>query len=207
MRAVSTPAPSLVRVVTAAERHAFVELPYRLYAGSPHWIPPLRRGEHRRLDRAHNPFLEHAEMALWLATSGGQVVGRIAAVVNALHDQVHRDRVTWFGFLEATDASVVRLLLAQVEAWGRDRGSRVVRGPANPSLNESAGLLVDAFDVDPAVLMPYNPPTYPGLVEAAGYSKLKDLWAWDLDILEPRLDRIIRVAERVRRRGASRFVR
>ena len=196
----STPAASLVRVVTAAERREFVELPYRLYAGSPHWIPPLRRDEHRRLDRAHNPFLEHAEMALWLATSGGQVVGRIAAVVDALHDEVHRDAVTWFGFLEATDASVVRLLLAAVEEWGRERGSRVVRGPANPSLNENAGLLVDAFDVDPCVLMPYNPPTYPGFVEAAGYAKVKDLWAWDLDILEPRLNRIIRVAERVRRR-------
>lgn len=190
----------VVRVSTPRQRREFVELPYALYAGDPHWVPPLRRDERRRLDPAHNPFLDHAEMHLWLAIAGGRVVGRVAAISDRLHDEVHGERVTWFGFFEATDRDVARQLLGTVERWARDRGSAVVRGPANPSLNESAGLLIDAFDLDPYVLMPYNPPTYPGFVEGAGYARIKDLWAWDFDPEVADLDRIGRLADRVRRR-------
>jgi hypothetical protein len=49
-------------------------------------------------------------------------------------------------------------------------------------LNESAGLLVDGFDSDPVVLMPHNPPEYASFVEAAGYRKAKDLYAWLYDL-------------------------
>ena len=91
----------------------------------------------------HNPFLEHAEMDLWLATEGGRTVGRIGAIDDRLHDETHDERVAWFGFFEADEAAAAALLAA-VEAWGRARGAAVVRGPANPSLNESAGLLIDA---------------------------------------------------------------
>ncbi len=190
----------VVGVSTPRQRRQFADLPYELYAGDPHWVPPLRRDERRRLDPAHNPFLDHAEMQLWLAIAGPRVVGRVAAISDRLHDEVHGERVTWFGFFEATNRDVARQLLGAVEQWGRDRGSPVVRGPANPSLNESAGLLIDAFDLDPYVLMPYNPPTYPGFVEGAGYTRVKDLWAWDLDPLAIDLGRITRVADRVRRR-------
>jgi hypothetical protein len=75
-----------------------------------------------------------------------------------------------------------------------------VRGPANPSLNESAGLLIDGFEEDPYVLMPYNPPQYAGFIEGAGYAKIKDLLAWSLDATQPLGDRITRLADRVKRR-------
>ncbi len=199
----SESAQPAVQIVPADRRRdvrAFIELPYRVYAGHPHWVPPLRRDEWRRLDRAHNPFLDHAEMQLFLAIEGGRVAGRVAAIIDRLHDETHGEAVVWFGFLEAESAEQVRRLLEAVEQWGRAREHRIVRGPANPSLNESAGLLIDAFDHDPYVLMPYNPPTYPAFVEGAGYRKVKDLWAWDIDLLNPAIDRVTRLAERVRRR-------
>jgi len=178
----------------------FVELPYAMYAGHPHWIPPLRRDEHRRLSPRHNPFLQHAEMELSLAMSNGRVTGRIAAIDDRLHNEKHGEPVTWFGFLEAEDAATAHALLAAVERRARARGSAAVRGPANPSLNESAGLLVDCFDEDPFVLMPYNPPAYPSFVEAAGYRKVKDLLAWHIDMSVPQPERITRLAARVARR-------
>jgi len=176
---------------------AFVELPYTLYAREPHFVPQLRRDEHRRLSPKHNPFLAHAEMQLWLARADGRVTGRIAAIDDRLHNEKHGERVTWFGFFEAVDADTARRLLAEVEAWGRARQARRVRGPANPSLNESAGLLVDAFDSDPYALMPYNPPPYAGYVEGAGYRKAKDLLAWDIDLTAPCPTRITKLAARV----------
>jgi GNAT superfamily N-acetyltransferase len=196
--------PDIVPVTTGRQVRQFVELPYSLYANYSHWVPPLRRDEHRRLSSRHNAFFQHAEMDLWLASSSGRVTGRIAAIEDGLHDSTHHEAVTWFGFLEADTAETAGALLASVEQRARDRGRIAVRGPANPSLNESAGLLVDGFDEDPCVLMPYNPPSYPLLVEAAGYRKVKDLFAWDLDLTVPLRARITRLATRVAgRHGVS----
>ena len=178
----------------------FVELPYELYAGDAHWVPPLRRDEHRRLTPRHNPFLAHAEMALFVATRNGRILGRVAAIDDRAHNEFHHEHLAWFGFFEAADGATGASLLSTVEAWARQRGCTAVRGPANPSLNESAGMLVHGFDTDPAVLMPYNPPIYGSYIEAAGYAKVKDLLAWDLDLTVPLGARIVRVAERARRR-------
>jgi hypothetical protein len=187
----------IVPVTTARQLRQFVDLPYSLYANHPHWVPPLRRDEHRRLSPAHNAFLQHAEMHLWLASSGGRRTGRIAAIEDRLHDATHREAVSWFGFLEADSVETAKALFAAVERHASERGRTAVRGPANPSLNESAGLLIDCFDEDPFVLMPYNPPSYPQFVEAAGYRKVKDLLAWRIDMSAPPPERITRLAARV----------
>jgi GNAT superfamily N-acetyltransferase len=191
--------PDIVSVSGPALIKEFVEFPYSLYAGHPHWVPPLRRDEYRRLTPKHNPFFEHGEIEMWLARDGGRVTGRIAAIHDRLHDATHHERATWFGFFEARDQATASVLLRTVEDRAKARGSAVVRGPANPSLNESAGLLIDCFDEDPSILMPYNGPEYPGYVEAEGYRKAKDLLAWDIPV-GPAPERIARVAERVSRR-------
>lgn len=193
--------PAVIPAVSTRHRRQFVELPYAMYAGDPRFVPPLRRDERRRFDPAHNPFLEHAEIVQWLAVDGDRVVGRIAAIDDRLHDEVHGPEVAWFGFFEARDAEVARDLLRVVEQHARERGRRLLRGPVNPSLHDSCGLLVDGFDDPPYALMPYNPPSYGAFIEAAGYRKAKDLYAWDVDVERPLARRVERLAERVRRRN------
>ena len=188
------------RVTSSRQLRRFVDLPYTLYESDPCWVPPLRRDELRRFDPKHNAFLEHATVTLWLAERNGRAVGRIAAIEDRLHDERHGGRTMWFGFFEATDADVAAVLLDEVERLARQRRCGCVRGPANPSMNESAGLLVDGFDTDPYILMPHNHPYYAALVEGAGYEKAKDLYAWDFDLAGSMPDRIVRMAERVRAR-------
>jgi GNAT superfamily N-acetyltransferase len=194
------PGVALVPVSTRALMRQFVELPYTLYRDQPHWVPPLRRDEHRRLSSVHNRFWDHARRDLWVAKSNERVTGRIAAIEDRLYNARHGEPVTWFGFFEAEDGNTALALLQAVERRGHEWGSRVVRGPVNPSLNESAGLLLDAFDQDPYVLMPYNLPSYPVFIEDAGYRKAKDLFAWDIDMGIPAPERITRVAARVAER-------
>jgi GNAT superfamily N-acetyltransferase len=198
------PGLRLSPVESRADRARFVEFPYALYAGTPHWVPPLRRDEYHRLSPRHNPFHDHADTRLWLASADGRVVGRIAAIDDRLHNATHRELVTWFGFFEAEDERIARALLQTVETHAAERGSTVVRGPANPSLNDSVGLLIDAFDQDPYVLMPYNPPQYARFIENAGYVKAKDLLAWDIDAAVPVGARVQRVSQRLAaRHGVS----
>lgn len=192
--------PDIVPATGARGIGQFIDLPYRLYANDPHWVPPLRRDERRRLSNA-NAFLAHADIRCWLAVSEGQVVGRIAAINDRLYDEAHARPVTWFGFFESRDDETAAALLATVEAHALARRSVAVYGPANPSLNESAGLLVEGFESDPYVLMPHNPAAYQGQIEAAGYVRLKDLFAWHIDLRLPLPDRMTRIADRVRRRN------
>src|SRR5262245_9880893 len=93
-----------------------------------------------------NPFFAHADVERLLAWRDGRVAGRIAAIDDRLHLAAHSDNAAMFGFFEADDAEAARALLGAVEAWATRRGRSAVRGPINPSLNESAGLLVDGFD-------------------------------------------------------------
>lgn len=187
-------------VGSRAELGEFVRYPFERYRDAPSWVPPLLAAEKRQLDPGKNPFHEHARVELSLARRAGEVVGRVAAIDDDNHNRTHGDELAFFGFFEAEDGEAAVALLARVEEWARAAGRRAVRGPANPSLNHSAGLLVDSFDSEPRVMMPYNPPDYPRYVQEAGYRKVKDLYAWIFERDWPVEERVGRLAARVRRR-------
>jgi len=94
-------------VASRRELTRFIKLPWRLYRNEPRWVPPLVSERRRFLDREKNPFFEHAEAEYFLAERGDEVVGRIAAISNRLHNQTHGDRVGFFGFFETIDDQAV----------------------------------------------------------------------------------------------------
>jgi GNAT superfamily N-acetyltransferase len=139
----------------------------------------LRRDVATLLSRAKNPFFEHAEAEYFIAQRGDEVVGRIAAISNRLHNETHGDQVGFFGFFECIDDQAVANALFEAAAnWCRARGHDVLRGPASFSVNDECGLLVDGFETPPALMMPHNPRYYIGLLERAGFIKAKDLWVY-----------------------------
>ena len=163
-------------VQSRADLAAFIDLPYRLHARDPVWVPPLRYDVSTTLSRTKNPFFEHAEAQYFLAEREGQVVGRIAATENRLHNETHEDRVGFWGWFECIDdQAVASALFDAADAWLRPRGLTVSRGPASFSVNDQIGLLIDGFETRPAFMMPHNPRYYAALVEGAGYVKAKDL--------------------------------
>ncbi len=190
-----------VRAVTRrSDLRRFIEYPFTRYRHDPYWVAPLLINEWQRFDPKKNPFLQHARIEPFLAERDGRVVGRIAAIDDDHHNATHRDDLAFFGFFEAADQQAARALLAAVESWARSLGRVLLRGPANPSMNDGSGFQIDAFDTVPFVMMPYNPPDYPRYVEAAGYGKVKDLYAWHFEDAPDLALRIIRLAERVERR-------
>ncbi|HEX7336187.1 MAG TPA: hypothetical protein VF252_03175, partial [Gemmatimonadales bacterium] len=162
-----------LRVRAARERRdlkRFIDLPYRLHARDPLWVPPLRRDVKALLSRTKNPFFEHAEAEYFIAMRDGETVGRIAAISNRLHNETHDDRVGFFGFFECVDdQAVADALLEAAAEWCRTLGHDVLRGPTSFSVNDECGLLVDGFDKPPALMMPHNPRYYVSLLERAGF--------------------------------------
>jgi GNAT superfamily N-acetyltransferase len=156
------------------------------------------------LSRTKNPFFEHAEAEYFIAERGSEVVGRIAAISNRLHNETHGDRVGFFGFFESVDQQeVADALFAAASDWFRARGHDVLRGPASFSVNDECGLLVQGFETPPALMMPHNPSYYIGLLERAGFAKAKDLWVYQGGSEEryvPVPERLARATELIRQR-------
>ena len=137
----------------------------------------------------------------------GRVVGRIAAIKNDAHNQLHQDHVGFYGFFESIDDRRPGIALFDAAArWLRERGLDTMRGPMNPSINDECGLLVDGFDTPPVVLMPHNPSYYVPLHERYGFQKAKDLIAfWGGGEAPPeRFMRASRIIARAPRRDPAR---
>jgi GNAT superfamily N-acetyltransferase len=180
----------------------FLRLPFRLYEGDGRWVPPLLSNERKMLDPARNPFYQHAEARHFIARRDGAAVGRISAIVNRLHNDVQKDRTGFWGYFESeNDPDIALELFDAAEGWLRGKGLDRSLGPVNPSINDPCGLLIDGFGWSPCVLMTYNPPFYPGLVERAGYAKSIDLLAWILLHDNLNRERIDRIASGIRTRS------
>lgn len=176
----------------------FIELPYRLYRNETHWVPPLRIAVKELLDKSKHPFYANAEMQLFLARRGGEVAGRIAAIINKAHNQFHGEQAGFFGFFDCVDdVTVADALLSRARQWTKERGATFLRGPVNPSTNYECGILVDGFDSDPMVMMTYNPPYYDQLLQKVGLRKAKDLLAYLSNANRIEMKKIDRVAEKV----------
>ena len=188
----------LVAVDSKTALNEFVELPFRICRNEAHWVPPLRIAVKELLDRKKHPFYANAEAEFFLARRDGEVVGRIAAIIDRAHNRFHGEQAGFFGFFECMDdVEVARLLLERARAWVRERGAAFLRGPVNPSTNYECGMLVEGFDLDPMVMMTWNPRYYPRLMEQVGLVKAKDLLAYLSNANTISMKKIERVADKV----------
>ena len=184
----------------------FIKSQWLFYKDDPNWVPPLIMDRKKLLDQKKNPFYQHAEMQLFVAEQDGKIVGRIAAIINHNHNVTHKDKVGFFGFFECiNDQGVATSLFTAAEQWLRERGMTDIRGPVNPSMNDESGLLVDGFDGPPVILMTYNPPYYGALIEGAGFSKAKDLYAYLIRQETYRSEKLLRLADRIKERNGITF--
>ena len=201
----STSSPVAVRpVVSRADRKAFVNLPFGLYAGDPNWVPPLKDEVHGLITPGKNPWFAHAEAAFFLAERSGKVVGRISAQIDRLVLEMPADQgggpgTGQWGMFEAADGDTAAALIAAAEAWLRQRGMTRATGPFSLSVWDEPGLLTSGHDHPPTVMMGHHSPSYEAWVEAAGYRSVKELYTYELDIrpdMPPLVQRIVQSGER-----------
>ncbi|MEJ2314256.1 MAG: N-acetyltransferase [Nitrospirota bacterium] len=173
----------------------FIRLPYSIYPKDGRYVPQLERELKKELSPRENPFFRHAEAKYFLAARDGRPAGRVAAVVNLLHNEFHGERAGFFGFFECReDPEEAAALLGAAAGELRRKGMEVMRGPMSFSTNEECGLLVEGFEHPPALMTPYNPPYYAGLLEGFGLRKAKDLYAFAYDIGGSLPEKMLRAA-------------
>jgi hypothetical protein len=183
----------VISVSTRRDRKRFFDFPWQLYRNDPNWVPPLRLNQLELLNYRKHPFYLTAEIQTFYAWRDGQVVGRIAAIVDHAHNKYYDERRGMFGFFESlNDYRVAQALFDSAGAWLRERGQTAIRGPANPSQNYEWGLLIDGFEQPPTFMMAYNPPYYSELIEQYGFGKAQDMYSfWGHAGMLEQLDRAL----------------
>jgi hypothetical protein len=171
-------------VVSAADRRAFVDLAWDVYKDDPAWIPPLKSEVHGLLNPKTNPWFGHAQAQLWLAERGGRAVGRISAQVDDLVQEHMTPGTGQWGMFEALEPEAAAALIAQAEQWLRGAGMTRALGPISLSIWDEPGLEIEGMGQAPTVMMGHHRPEYRGWIEAAGYTKARDLLTYELPIGE-----------------------
>jgi hypothetical protein len=140
-----TPAPVQIRpVTTRAERAAFIAVARRVYRDYPNWVPPMDVDVAKQIDPQRGAFFRHSTAVFYVAWRGPIAVGRIAAMRNERHLAAQADGAGFFGFFECEDNdATAAALLAVAESWLHSQGLAVARGPANFSIYDEAGVLVE----------------------------------------------------------------
>ena len=93
-------------VSTRRQRKVFLEFPWTLYRDDPNWIPPLRSDQKEMVGDARHPFYERNRSQTFLTYRGGEVCGRIAAILNVGHIEQYNDPRGFFGFFECRDEPI-----------------------------------------------------------------------------------------------------
>ncbi|MEZ5988079.1 MAG: hypothetical protein R3F30_02935 [Planctomycetota bacterium] len=188
-------ATRLVPIDGPRARKAFVDVPRRLLAHLPAYVPPLTGDQCRRLDPRRNlHVLDHAELAMWIAERDGRPVGRVSAAVDRELLQVEEVPTGVFGHWLAADDEAATVLAEAAEGFLRERGMARMRGPIELSTNHTCGLQVSHFDVVPMIDMNQHPEGQEALLLARGLTKAKDLFAIRLDAHKGNLDDLDRIA-------------
>ena len=145
----------------------FVDLPYRLYAGHPQWVPPLRRDVAGTMNRGRHPFYERADAEFFVALRDGRVTGRIAALENRPFNSYHGTREADFYFFDCeNDPESAAALFERVFEWARERKLERLVGPKGFSPLDGYGILVEGFEHRQLMMMMnYNHPYYVPLLE------------------------------------------
>ncbi|MBU1357032.1 MAG: N-acetyltransferase [Candidatus Edwardsbacteria bacterium] len=192
------------QAVSRADIDDFIKLPWGIYRNDPCWVPPLIAEQRKMLDTGKNAFFEHARAAYFLAQRNGQSIGRISAHIDDNSNDFHKEKCGFFGFFECIDdQNAVQALFTATGNWLKEQGMDTIRGPFNFTTNDTAGLLIDAFDSPPVIEMTYNPPYYPKLIEGCGLVKAIDFYAYFFDVEKMDGRRVRLLAERVERKGIT----
>lgn len=166
-------------VESKKDLNRFIDFVYDHYENARYFIPPLRLDLTETLNPKKNPFFEHGKIQCFLAEENGKIIGRIAAVINGMHLQKYNDGNGFFGFFECVERpEVAKALFDAAENWLKAQGLSGMRGPANPSMNDVAGLLVDGFDREPSIMMPYNYDYYEKYLLDNRFERVQTMWAY-----------------------------
>lgn len=195
-------------VTTRKDLKTFVRYANRLYKGNKYYVPSMPFDDMNTLDKEKNGAFDFCKAEYYLAYKDGEVVGRVAAIVNYKANEVWKvDQVRfgWFDFID--DLEVSKALLDAVVAFGKAHGMTQIVGPLGFTDFDPEGMLVEGFDRVSTMALIYNHPYYPEHMKKHGYVKETGWLEYRITIPEELPEKHIKIAEIVKERYNLKIVK
>ena len=163
------------KVETKSDLKKFIRFNYNLYKNNAYSVPDLYEDMLDTFSPKNNPAFEFCEAEYFLALRNGEIVGRVAAIINNRANNTWNQKVVRFGWIDfIDDREVSRALIDTVKAWGKERGMNELQGPLGFTDMDAEGALIEGFDQLSTIATIYNYPYYPEHFEALGMEKAVD---------------------------------
>ena len=194
-------AVTIKTVSTKKDFKTFARFGNKLYKGNPYYVPSMPWDDLNTFDKEKNGAFEFSDAEFYLAYKDGNVVGRVAAIVNYKANEawkVDQVRFGWIDFID--DLEVSKALLDAVVAFGKARGMKQIVGPLGFTDFDPEGMLVEGFDRVSTMALIYNYPYYPEHLKKLGYVKETGWVEYRITIPEQLPEKHVKFAEIVKDR-------
>lgn len=189
------------KVSNKSELKKFIRFNYNLYKGNPYKVPELLQDMMDTLTPGKNPAHDFCDYACFMAFKGEELVGRVVAIVNRRVNEVWKQNVVRFGWIDfIDDEEVSKALIDAVEQFGRERNCKEIEGPLGFTDLDPEGMLIEGFEEYGTMATIYNYPYYPKHMEKMGFEKAADWIEFRMVVPEAVPDKMLRIAEIVKKK-------
>lgn len=178
----------------------FIKFPFKLYKDNPYWVPPIIKDELRSLSK-QNPIFGKVLVKYFLAYKNGEIVGRVAGIINKIEIKEQQKPKVRFGWIEfIDDLEVSKGLLDKVIEFGIEHNLQYIEGPVGFTNMDKAGMLTEGFDQIATMIGLYNYEYYPKHLEAFGFKKEAGWLEYKFDTKGINIDNAIKLASIIEQR-------
>ncbi|GAE21635.1 hypothetical protein JCM10003_1112 [Bacteroides pyogenes JCM 10003] len=192
---------TIQKVSTKRELKKFIRFNYFLYKDNPYSVPDLYDDMLNTFNKKKNAAFEFCEADYFLAYRDGEIVGRVAAIINRHANEkwgCKNVRFGWIDFLD--DLEISSALIKTVEEWGKERGMTHIVGPLGFTDFDAEGMLIEGFDQLSTMATIYNHPYYPEHMEKLGFGKDADWVEFKIFIPESIPEKHQRISELIQKK-------
>lgn len=191
-----------INLSSKPDKDKFINFPFTIYKDHPYWVPPLKAEIERVLSPSKHPFYRHSNADFFVVESEREVLGRIAILQNKNFNAYHNSKTAFFYYFDTVDdAGVAKLLIDAAKDWAKKEGLTQIMGPKGFLRSSGIGLLVEGFEILPAMGLAYNYPYYATHLENNGFVKATDHLSGFMDHSHTIPEKIHEAAEKVKKRG------
>ncbi len=189
------------QVKTKKDIKTFAKYPLKLYKDCPYYVPNLRSDEIDTFNPKKNFNLKNNKIKGFLCYKDGEVVGRIAGLINYKENEIYGEKFIRFSRFECVDdIEVFKSLLKAVAEFGKENGVNIMHGPWGFNDTDREGMQTFGFDKRSTYASNYYYPYFHENIEKLGFETESKWLEWSFVIPSEPDKRIDNLAEKVAKR-------
>lgn len=186
-------------VKTKKQMRLFAAYPLKLYKDCPYYVPSLRSDEINTFNPKKNFSLSENECKAFLCYKDGELVGRIAGLINHTHNRLTGSKFVRFSRFECIDdIEVFKALFGAVEGFAKSYGMEYIHGPWGFNDTDREGMLTYGFNERSTYATNYYYPYFAKNMQELGFEDESKWLERRFVIPDHPYDRIVALGEKMK---------